>query len=729
VGGRLSFDRNILRWRVPAGLALVLLVAASYRVLVFYFYSRAGVLFDGLMLDASVYDTWAKRIAAGEWIGNNPFYFSPLYPYLLAVLSKLADPPYVAVKLIQAGLGLVSIALIDWIGTRLYGERAGLCAAAGAALYLPFTFFETKVLGTTLGVTLALVALVLLVRAEEVDALASEQGGRRGPAPRRPLGPWLAAGAAVGIAALCTPAATLLAASYAVVLGLRRRVPAGAALVAGTLLGILPALAHNVATGNWILISSQGGITFYQGNNPTAVGMFMPPPGFTGAAEQQAAEEKTLAERATGRSMTRSEVSSYWFHKGLDFVLDSPGAWLALEGKKLLYLLGSYEAATEYSQYVEREQVKILWGAFLPFAVILAAAAGGLLMGRAEDDETRGGSAGRRALLLYTIWAAVVPMIFYVSSRYRIALVPALLIYGGSFVDRAIGALRAGGAPSPALARGLLGGLALGLVSFFPLGRPVPSIEANVHYNLARILADRGQNEEALAEIDRCLADSPTHVFALFNRGNALDRMGRTDEALAAFKRAEEVRPSFFKAYQAEGAILTRLEQWDDAIEVYKRATTAGGPEAWFLLGQTQEFAGRLDEARESLQRAIALKADDPRFHNTLGMVLQRSGDREAAKASYRRANALDPNYERSRYNLGSLLLGQRDYAEARRLFEEAVRIDPRYTRARVRLGDALFALGDEAGARKEYTEALATDPEDPWAKAGMVRLGQMKKP
>src|SRR6185295_19803440 len=113
------------------------------------------------------------------------------------------------------------------------------------------------------------------------------------------------------------------------------------------------------------------------------------------------------------------------------------------------------------------------WGAFLPFAAIGALALAHYVSGIAAAD-ARG-----RALHLYMAWAAAVPLLFYMSSRYRLPLVPALLIPAGAFAARAVSLVRRGEGPDPALARGLLAGVGFGLVSFLPLGRPAPSIEAD----------------------------------------------------------------------------------------------------------------------------------------------------------------------------------------------------------------------------------------------------------
>src|SRR2546428_3878453 len=53
-------------WAIPLSLALVLLAAAVFRAVYFYLYSRNSIFFEGLILDSSVYDSWARSIAAGD---------------------------------------------------------------------------------------------------------------------------------------------------------------------------------------------------------------------------------------------------------------------------------------------------------------------------------------------------------------------------------------------------------------------------------------------------------------------------------------------------------------------------------------------------------------------------------------------------------------------------------------------------------------------------------------
>ncbi len=710
-------------WQVPRSLALILVASALFRAVYFYLYSKSSIFFDGLILDSEVYDRWARAIASGEWIGKEVFYFPPLYPYALGVGFRLLGHSFTSVYLGQALLGLVNLVLIYRIGAAVFGASAGVIAAAGAALYGPFAFFEMKLLSTTLGLTLNLVALLAMVTAEQAS---DRRGG--GPAWR-----WLLCGLAIGLAAVCLPATILLALLYAGVRALRD--PRSAALLAaGAFAALLPVLAHNLyVAGDPLFLSAQGGITFYQGNNPRAHGLYNVVPGFSGAPELQAQEEKTIAERETGRTLRRSEVSTHFFAKGLAFIFGSPGAWLALELQKLGALLGSYEASTEYSIYLEREQLPWLRIACLPFAAIaglgivslLGGGARGALAGLRGGPRTAPRERAGGALLLYTLYAASVPLLFYVSSRYRLPLVPALLIYAGALLDRVVAGVRAHGQVPAAEGRGLAIAFAAACISFFPLGQPSVTAEANVYYNIGNLLADKGLHEEAVRSFDRSLVDFPTNAFALINRGNSLDKLGRPEEALASYHQAEEVKHDFWKAYQLQGAVLRRLGRQEEEADVYRRGLAAGGAQAHFLLATTLQALRRMDEAVGELKEAIRLKPNDARFHNALGEIFEGQRHLDAAINAYRQANAADPRFAPSRFNLALLYreLGQPKDAEP--VLQEALRLEPRNARGHARLGDIYAMSGEAEKARLEYRVALSIDPQETLAKAGLARLGK----
>jgi tetratricopeptide (TPR) repeat protein len=711
-------------WEIPLPLALILLGAAIFRAVYFHFYTKTSIFFDGLILDSEMYDAWAKAIAAGDWVGKEVFYFPPLYPYALGLLFRAAGHSYALVYLAQQLLGLLSLVLLYRVAGAVFGPQAALWAAAGAALYGPFAFFETKVLSTSLGLALNLVALLALVRVE-----------RAAPAPGpRGLLRWLAAGAAIGLAAICLPATILLALLYAAARFLRRDPAGAAALLAGAFVALSPILAHNLAVaGDPLFLSAQGGITFYQGNNPHSRGLYDVVPGFSGAPELQAQEEKTIAEREAGRPLKRSEISSHFFHKGLAFIASSPGAWIALEFRKLAALFGDYEASTEYSLYLEREQIPWLRLALLPFAAIAGLGLVGFALcggpgALAALAARRPGAAPRErasgALALYALYAALVPLLFYVSSRYRLPLAPALLVYAAAFVSRLRDFVRAGAPLGARETGGLLAALVIALVSFFPLGEKSVTAEANVYYNIGNLLADRGRQEEALRSFDRSLADWPTNTFALINRGNSLDRLGRSEEALASYHRAEEAKPDFFKAYTSQGTVLHKLGRHEEEVAAYRRSLPAGGAQAHYLLAGALQETRRLDEAWDEIQAALRSRPGDPRFLLTLGAILEGQRRTDDAVEAYRSAIKADPKSAKARFSLGLLYRELGQITDARKEYQEGLLLDPRNAQAHARLADLHALLGDPAQARQEYRTALSIDPQEPLAREGLKRLG-----
>ena len=101
------------------------LLALGVRLL--HLWQMAGTpYFTTLMGDARGYDQWARRLAAGDWIGTDVFYQAPLYPYFLGVVYAAAGADPGAARVVQAVIGSASAALLCVAAARLFGTRAGM---------------------------------------------------------------------------------------------------------------------------------------------------------------------------------------------------------------------------------------------------------------------------------------------------------------------------------------------------------------------------------------------------------------------------------------------------------------------------------------------------------------------------------------------------------------------------------------------------------------------------
>src|SRR5437773_11729331 len=79
----------------------IVIVAGVFRVAYLLQYRSASVFYDTPFFDSVTYDAWARRIATGEWVGSEPFYFAPGYAYALALVYRVVGPSLASVYVLQ----------------------------------------------------------------------------------------------------------------------------------------------------------------------------------------------------------------------------------------------------------------------------------------------------------------------------------------------------------------------------------------------------------------------------------------------------------------------------------------------------------------------------------------------------------------------------------------------------------------------------------------------------
>ena len=164
------------------------------------------------------------------------------------------------------------------------------------------------------------------------------------------------------------------------------------------------------------------------------------------------------------------------------------------------------------------------------------------------------------------------------------------------------------------------------------------------HQLMAQTLAERDENEKALAEYRKVEAAAPTLGSVHFAIGELLWKMDQTDPAMAEFQQELRLNPAYAEASAAAGTILVSQHQTDQAIPYLEKALQLkpglllAHQELGKALYQRKEFARADKELRKAL-------ADDPEgsIHYLLGNVdkqLGRDEDASAAFAESRRIKA-----------------------------------------------------------------------------------------
>lgn len=374
-------------------------------------------------LDTAIYVDLARRTGAEGPLGvAESFFVAPLYVYFLAAIFSLGGS-LETVRLAQIALGSTAVALIFITARTWFGATAGWLAAGLAVLVGLFTFYEILILPAALDPFLVALTLACVSRA----------------ACRTNAWAFAAAGLASGLLVLNRPNAMVYAATLALwplwlwwgrraeatpVLDIARR---SLLLPAALLLVLFANGARNAAaSGEWVLVSSHGGLNFYIGNGPEADGTYVRVPGITPSIAGQARDAARLAEAAEGRRLTAGEVSQHFIRRALAWMHENPAAAIRLWARKCALLFNHVNVPLNFSYaYYADESALLRSLAVGPWFLMPLGAVGLLLRGARRRDEG------------YWAWAAFVPLYglsviaFFVSSRYRVPLLIPLCVAAG----------------------------------------------------------------------------------------------------------------------------------------------------------------------------------------------------------------------------------------------------------------------------------------------------------
>ena len=98
---------------------------------------------------------------------------------------------------------------------------------------------------------------------------------------------------------------------------------------------------------------------------------------------------------------------------------------------------------------------------------------------------------------------------------------------------------------------------------------------------------------------------------------------GRHSEAEQALRRAIEIEPNNASAWYNLGALLLEQEFFTESGEAFENATKydRASWEAWFGLGLSRVYLGRLQEGDEAMKRAIQLNSSVSKIRDKVMML------------------------------------------------------------------------------------------------------------
>lgn len=294
-----------------------------------------------VVIDEKSYDSWARVIAGGEWMGTEVFFQEPLYPYALGGLYTATAESLYAARVAHCVLWAIAIVVVGLLARRVFGSTCGFVAAAAVALHGPGLLFPSLILKENLFLPVfAGLALVLVASRPLVG--------------RKALLAWFAIGILSGLGSLLRGnvlvllpvlAAWPLARAWFERTSVKPTLPLAALFVAGVALVLVPVAWRNHHVGGVFALTTSGaGTNVYGGNNlENPFGRATEFSFIRGIPEHEAGDWKREAERRTGRVLDPAAVSSYWMGAAWRSVREHPLQHARILWRKLRLSLGSYE--------------------------------------------------------------------------------------------------------------------------------------------------------------------------------------------------------------------------------------------------------------------------------------------------------------------------------------------------------------------------------------------------
>ncbi len=192
-------------------------------------------------------------------------------------------------------------------------------------------------------------------------------------------------------------------------------------------------------------------------------------------------------------------------------------------------------------------------------------------------------------------------------------------------------------------------------------------------YLRARILVHRGHWNEALAEIEKVLANSPTSMPLLVVKAESLAQLGDEEGLTKIYEAAQQAAP-------------------DSAI-------------ALCLRGMRHEVEGNYEEAKGAYQEALGVEAEHVPTLFRLAYCESLRGETEAAIELYEKLCGMRPTPIGALINLGILFEDDEDYQLAASCFQRVLDFDPNHVRARLYYKDAVASMRMFYDEEKERNE------------------------
>jgi PQQ-dependent catabolism-associated CXXCW motif protein len=248
------------------------------------------------------------------------------------------------------------------------------------------------------------------------------------------------------------------------------------------------------------------------------------------------------------------------------------------------------------------------------------------------------------------------------------------------------------------------------------------------YYSRSIADADRGNYDEAIVDLNRAIAHTPTNAEAYYRRGRAFAMKGDYNDAMPDFLKAVELDPAKNAEVQTilldqkyAGAYCQRASNYHDrgdfdrAISDYDQAIRLDPKYAPAYGGRGKSYYNKRDyvHAFADFDAAIGIDSKNVEAYEIRAAAYSDKGDYDRAISDYDQAIRLDPKNVPTYINRGNAYFNKRDYARAITDYDQAIQLDPNNVPAYINRANAYSNKRDYAHAFIDYDQAIQLDPKN----------------
>ncbi|MBI82356.1 MAG: hypothetical protein CMJ81_04095 [Planctomycetaceae bacterium] len=615
-------------------------------------------------LDHLYHDYWARTLvfddvplpsgAPEPRINSNAYFRPPGYSFFLAgVYRTLGTNPH-APRIVQMLLGMTTCLVGYLFAKRWFGTCVALTFAGMLSVSWIFIYYEGKLNAPSLLVVLAMLLVYILSQLIERDS----------------LGLAFLAGVVLGLYALVRP--NVLTFALAVLIWLywvklksaqpRRFLAPAATFLLGVTLTIAPATLRNYAVSkDFVLISANGGINFFFGNNDYSQGIEASHPEIGSWSCFDYSSIVHDLETRLNRPLSYAEASSHFTDRGLRFIADHPHQALQLTARKL----GLFWAPVEVSNYendatFEKHHSPLLKQLPFPFPAILALAITGLALFGIQMLQRRRATPGPwmdpdrnqvhvvSLIVLFILFYSATIVAFIVSGRYRLPIIPFLLLGSAFGIVKLAELLRRRDWNTLHIWCGILAAVSMLTCLNWPDYRPTPDVG---HEHLAAAYIRAGNWQKAEAELQKGVRLNPSNTACLLKLAVALSQRGELTEAARRYSQAVSLDPHLLEAHLALGKISAGAGSFRQAAVHFRAALNLhpDSEEANLCMGSVLTLAGKKEAAASHYLKVLQNNPRQGDAHLLLGELRREQGRLDEAVDHLRKALELNPQHEATR--------------------------------------------------------------------------------